>query len=333
LNEAGVRESKLEMADIVYPDVANGGKAEGIYEMSDTDEKLTFHELEIEKLIKSLEANGLKRKMMYFLDPIYPPSYASYVKRKICLKDVKTKFKSKTFNARFKGQLEGPNADSGKAYAAAEYMSALFERGVERLEVAVAEKFGRDKVEKDHKNRYNLDLEKNAERRALEKEDVYINNIQGEIDNIKLQLQAGSNKEWFEAQLKKKVQEMAGMMTVRKERKMRKNGTWVEPEKPKVEVISLPPVAPVVVDERKYLPLQKPTLVKRSEEEGHSFGGGDEDDEIEKERALGMERERVRVLEILRIQRKGREAGHGRVVEGIMKEYGGRGVVWLGGGG
>eukprot|EP00531_Pseudo-nitzschia_arenysensis_P017531 CAMPEP_0116119480 /NCGR_PEP_ID=MMETSP0329-20121206/2662_1 /TAXON_ID=697910 /ORGANISM="Pseudo-nitzschia arenysensis, Strain B593" /LENGTH=1354 /DNA_ID=CAMNT_0003613181 /DNA_START=473 /DNA_END=4537 /DNA_ORIENTATION=- len=157
LNKGNLQKAREEMEKLVLNE---------IIEKSLEGDRYTWMESECEKLLKSLRHQSDLKYMTYFLTPNYPPDYSAFISRPMDWEKVQKTLKKRnydTFGAviedlrlifsnalKYNGKHKGTQSVSGRAYDAAEIMSAKLEVAIKKIMVTVSDRVERERI--DHSN-------------------------------------------------------------------------------------------------------------------------------------------------------------------------------------
>jgi hypothetical protein len=170
LTEGNKRRAREEMEKLVLSEPI---------ERSLEGDRYTWPESECEKLLKSLRHQSDLRYMTFFIQPNYPPDYAAYIAKPMDWERVNRTLKKRHYDKfgdivsdlrlifsnalKYNGRLKGTDTVSGRAYEAANIMSAKLESAIVKLLLSVADRTERERI--DHAN---AEREIEAEDRAEE---------------------------------------------------------------------------------------------------------------------------------------------------------------------
>jgi hypothetical protein len=143
------------------------------------DRYTTWHEAEADKLLKALRHQSDLRYMTFFIQPNYPADYTAFVSKPMDWEKVQRTLKKRNYDTfgeiiedlrliftnaiKYNSRLKGTDTVSGRAYDAAEYMSAKLEAAISKLMLTVSDRLERERI--DHAN---AEREIEAEERAEE---------------------------------------------------------------------------------------------------------------------------------------------------------------------
>lgn len=135
-------------------------------EKSIEGDRYTWQEAECEKLLKVLRHQSDLRYMGFFIQPNYPHDYAAFISNPMDWEKVNRTLKKRQYDKfggvisdlrlifsnalKYNSQLQGTDTVSGKAYAAAEYMSSKLEAGINKMMLSVSDRLERERI--DHAN-------------------------------------------------------------------------------------------------------------------------------------------------------------------------------------
>jgi len=129
-------------------------------------DRWTWHEAECEKLLKALRHQSDLRHMTFFIQANYPSDYTAFISRPMDWAKVQHTLKKRKYDKfgdviddlrlifsnafKYNERHKGKDSVSGRAYAAAQYMSAKLEAAVNKLLLSVADRLERERI--DHAN-------------------------------------------------------------------------------------------------------------------------------------------------------------------------------------
>mmetsp|Transcript_14231 Transcript_14231/g.39477 ORF Transcript_14231/g.39477 Transcript_14231/m.39477 type:complete len:1298 (-) Transcript_14231:2626-6519(-) len=142
-------------------------------------DRFTWHESECEKLLKALRHQSDVKYMTFFIQPHYPSDYTTYISKPMDWEKVQKTLKKRQYDnfgqivddlrlifknaLKYNARFKGTENVSGRAYAAAEYMSNKLETAVRKLMLSVSDRIERERI--DHAN---AEREMDANERAEE---------------------------------------------------------------------------------------------------------------------------------------------------------------------
>eukprot|EP00934_Nitzschia_sp_Nitz4_P000287 Nitzschia sp. Nitz4//scaffold113_size70149//60961//64974//NITZ4_005963-RA/size70149-augustus-gene-0.97-mRNA-1//-1//CDS//3329533380//287//frame0 len=129
-------------------------------------DRYTWTEAECEKLLKALRHQSDLRYMTFFIQPNYPADYTAFISRPMDWERVQKSLKKRQYNKfediindlrliftnalKYNARHKGTDTVSGRAYDAAEYMSAKLETAVNKMMLTVSDRVERERI--DHNN-------------------------------------------------------------------------------------------------------------------------------------------------------------------------------------
>jgi len=155
-------------------------------EKSETGEKFTWGEMEIEKLLKALRHQSDLRYMTYFISANFPGDYAAYVSKPMAWETVSKNLQDRKYenigfavndlrlifsNAlKYNARAKGTDTVSGRAYQAAQYMSIKLENAIQKMLLSVSDRLEREHVEDaiGERDAEAVERAEEADRRAAE---------------------------------------------------------------------------------------------------------------------------------------------------------------------
>ena len=145
-------------------------------------DRLTWHESECEKLLKALRHQSDLKYMTFFIQPHYPADYTVYISKPMDWEKVQKTLKKRQYDnfgqivddlrlifknaLKYNARFKGTENVSGRAYAAAEYMSKKLETAIRKMMLTVSDRTAREAI--DHANaERQLDAEERAEEERI----------------------------------------------------------------------------------------------------------------------------------------------------------------------
>ena len=123
-------------------------------------------ESECEKLLKALRHQSDIKQMTFFIVPNYPPDYAAFISKPMDWKTVSDTLKNRDYDTfaeicadlrlifsnalKYNARHKGTTTVSGRAYDAAQYMSAKLETAINKMLLSVSDRLERERI--DHAN-------------------------------------------------------------------------------------------------------------------------------------------------------------------------------------
>ncbi len=132
-------------------------------EKSDIGDRYTWGEIECEKLLKSLRHQTDHKRMMYFINPNFPPDYVGIISKPIEWETCNRKLQQRQYDSfddiisdlrliftnalKYNGRVKDIDQTSKAAYDSAIYMSGKLEAAIQKLYLTAADRIEREKVE------------------------------------------------------------------------------------------------------------------------------------------------------------------------------------------